>query len=151
MFFAESVSNGPTVPASRRRSVAAVLAAVAVVSAATPAAAEPGGVVLQCSLHYNSFSYPTYTAGDCVVTRSGWLAYTGYARLDAVVDGGSIASFANGQVYGDVNLEFLWQRVGAAGVISTTGDVAGAGAVVFSTPTWDRWTDDSVTIALAGT
>jgi hypothetical protein len=42
-----------------------------------------------------------------------------------------VSGSASGRVEGSVNVDFNWTRVGAAAVITTSGDINGAGAAVF--------------------
>jgi hypothetical protein len=68
------------------------------------------------------------TTGGGAVNGSAHASYT--VQEDAGVNC-VITGTASGTVTGSVNVSFNWTRVGAVAVISTTGDINGAGVAAF--------------------
>lgn len=124
-----------------RSAIVAAGAASTMIAGMTPASAAPGGAVaFTGTANISCFGCPGTPSGTASLTGVG-------VTLDAqVVNGSATANYtvteptdetcvvtgtANGSVTGAIDVSFNWIRVGATAVITTTGDVNGAGVAVF--------------------
>lgn len=98
-------------------------------------------------------------------TSTGTATLSGSGVLNgAAVSGSASASFdleepaatcpasgsASGSVTGVVNVDFTWLRVGATAVITTSGDIDGAGTAAFAVTSGLVCGEDDVTATFAG-
>jgi hypothetical protein len=109
---------------------AAALASLACPLTASPASAS-GALVLTCTLAYNGGT----GTGECTATGANNGAIVlGAVHMDFRPHAGCPGAGADGTMTGAVDASFVWTRVGAAGVITTAGDLNGAGPIAFSQP-----------------
>jgi hypothetical protein len=133
--------------------LAAMLASGTVLGGSAPASAA-GGVGFVGSAHVDCFGCGTSNC-DASLTIHGVKAKadTNPPEAEVIVGGGGstticvaaepadvtclITGSASGRVEGSVNVDFNWTRVGATALITTSGDINGAGTAAFhvSSPT----------------
>jgi hypothetical protein len=123
-----------------RTTVAVAAAAASIAMVGTPADAA-GAVVFTGTANIDCFGCGVST-GTAELTGVGTLldpanpVLTGAATANYTVnepDGATcvVTGAASGTVTGAVDLSFNWTRVGAVAVITTSGDVEGAGVALF--------------------
>ncbi|HEU0131487.1 MAG TPA: hypothetical protein VFQ85_10925 [Mycobacteriales bacterium] len=148
-----------------RRTLAAAAAAVALATPALtpPARASRGGVVvLTCALHYRVWGVGTASGtGECSAesVTAGGSVVTGSVHLSFTVAWSGICP-ASGALYtgtatGVTNVNFVITRRADTGVVTTTGDVNGAGYAKFlvTSPVGNPCgapADETVVITIAG-
>lgn len=115
---------------------AGLAGAALLASTATPATAL-GVIVATCDVTYRLGAYTTGT-GTCQITgttTNGQVHVLAPAGMAFSVMPGSLPrcaqDTATGTMAGALNVAFTWTRFGEAGVVTTTGDLNGAGAGAF--------------------
>jgi len=129
------------VKAILRSAIVAAGAASTMIAGMTPASAAPGGVVaFTGTASIGCFGCPGPRPGTAVLSGTGvtlegnvisGTANATYTVTDPADVTCVITGSATGSVTGAINVGFTWLRVGATAVITTTGEVNGAGAAVF--------------------
>jgi hypothetical protein len=108
-------------------------------SANTPATAVAGGVFgggtasVDCFGCGTSSCYAALTVAGAVGTTAfaGGAGTTSCTANEPANSACVVTGSASGRVEGAVNVDFNWTRVGVTAVITTSGDINGAGAAVF--------------------
>ena len=114
-----------------RRLLPAAAAATALLAPLAPPAHAAGSVVLTCTVHYSG---GTGTAECTAAGIVGTAVVSGAVHLNFSTQPNCPGATAVGSASGALNLAFVLTRVGPTGVVTTTGDINGAGLAQFSQP-----------------